>query len=284
LEIGDLQARALQMGTVVVAALPVSASGPVHDVVGNELEIDLDQRMESGYWQDPPLFVQMADASILRRELRGLLRGRIPRSPALVGRALDLIGADYGVMVQVTSIRVFDEGVRVEERTAVVQRRVEESRVRERDTPRSVCGRPGRGREDGRGIRLDPAECRGWNSDGNSARASRRTFVTYEVGDTVTYRVFSGERVVQAEAEVLLVNLDGRAVAEFTVTSERRGSFREGEFTGDPWQLRLNRRDAPLFDWSVWDGEWIRIQRAVIDHLAGSIAAETFGEVLSRIH
>jgi len=99
----------------------------------------------------------------------------------------------------------------------------------------------------------------------------------------VTYLVISGERVVRAEAEVLIVNLDGRAVAEFTIIAEQEGSFREGEFDGDPWQLRLRNREARLFDWSEWDDEWSRIRRAVIDQLAGGIAAETFGEVLSWV-
>jgi len=99
----------------------------------------------------------------------------------------------------------------------------------------------------------------------------------------VSYRVISGERVVRAEAEVLLVNLDGRAVAEFTIIAEQEGSFREAEFDGDPWQLRLSNRNARLFDWGEWDDEWSRIQRAVIDQLAVGISAETFAEVLSWV-
>ncbi len=118
---------------------------------------------------------------------------------------------------------------------------------------------------------------------GSSVRTSSRRWVTYEVGDTATYRVISGERVVRTEADVLLVNLDGRAVAEFTITSEQGGSFREAEFDGDPWQLRLSRREARLFDWSEWDEDWIGIQRAVIDQLAVGIATETFSEVLTWV-
>ena len=89
--------------------------------------------------------------------------------------------------------------------------------------------------------------------------------------------------MVRAEAEVLLVNLDGRAVAEFTIIAEQEGSFREGEFDGDPWQLRLRNREARLFDWSEWDDEWSRIRRAVIDQLAVGISTETFAEVLSWV-
>ena len=290
LEIRDLQDRALAMGTVVVAALPVSATGRVRDIVGTELEVELDEGMESGDWRDAPPFVQMADANILRRELRGLLRGRIPQSPTLVGRALNLIGADYGVMVEVTSIRISDENVEVEERTAVI-RRQDLDRRRERDAARDECDGPGRSQDRGRGGGLDRDECRGrgWGrgrgsgSDQNSGRTSSQRWVTYEIGDTVSYRVISGERVVRAEAEVLLVDLDGRAVAEFTIIAEQEGSFREAEFDGDPWQLRLSNRNARLFDWGEWDDEWSRIQRAVIDQLAVGISVETFEEVLSWV-
>ena len=292
LEVRDLQDRALAMGTVVVAALPVSASGRVRDVVGAELEIALDERMESGYWREAPPFVAMADANILRRELRGLLRGIIPQSPALVGRALNLIGADYGVMVELVSLRITDENVEVEERTVEIRRQdLDRSRARERErgSARDVCSGPGRGQGRGRGVGLDSDECRGrgWGGGGSSGQSSdgttRRRWITYEIGDIATYWIFSGRRTVRAEADVLIVDLDGRAVAEFTITARQEGSFREGEFDGDPWQLGLNNRNARLFDWSEWDDEWSRIQRDVVDQLAVGIAVETFEEVLSGV-
>ena len=293
LEVTDLQDRALAMGTVVVAALPVSATGQVRDIVGADLEVALDEGMETRQWREAPPFVVMADADILRREIRGLLRGRIPQSPALVGRALNLIGADYGVMVEITSLRIADEEVEIEGRTAEI-RRVDQDRSREherdRDDARNLCDGPGRGQDRGRGVGLDRNECRGrgWgrraaNPGQSSVGSSRQRWVTYQVGDTVTYRVFSGERTVRAEAEVLIVNLDGRAVAEFTITAEQEGSFEEAEFDGDPWQLALSNRNARLFEYSEWDEDWSRIQRDVIDQLAVGITRETFAEVLSWV-
>ena len=163
------------------------------------------------------------------------------------------------------------------------------ARDRERGPARDACYGPGQGRDRGRGIGLDPADCRGrgWgpgrNSNQNSGGNTRRRWVTYESGDTATYWVISGRRTVQAEAEVLIVNLDGRAVAEFVITSQQEGSFREGEFDGDPWQLGLNNRNARLFDFDQWDDEWRGIQRAVIDQLAVGISGETFREVLSWV-
>ena len=195
-------------------------------------------------------------------------------------------------MVEVTSIRVSDENFEVEERTAVIRRQeVDRSRSRERqrDAVRDECVGPGRGQDRGRGVGLDRDECRGrgWggggNSDQNSSRTSSQRWVTYEIGDTVTYRIISVERVVRAEAEVLLVNLDGRAVAEFTITARQEVSFREGEFDGDPWQLQLNGRNARLFEFDEWDQEWSRVQRAVVDQLARGISVETFEEVLSWV-
>lgn len=88
---------------------------------------------------------------------------------------------------------------------------------------------------------------------------------------------------MRAEADVLIVDLDGRAVAEFSISAEDGGSFREGEFDGDPWQLRLNNRNTRLFDWSEWDDEWLRIRRSVVDRLAVGVTVETFEAVLSGI-
>ena len=292
LEVRDLQDRALAMGTVVLAALPISATGRVRDLVGTELEVALDEGMESRHWRDAPPFVDMASATILRRELRGLLRGIIPRSPALVGRALDLIGADYGVMVELVSLRIADENVEIEQRTVVIRRRdLDRSRARERERGPALdlCNGPGRGQGRGRGVGLDSDECRGrgWGGGGNSGQRSdgntRRRWITYQIGDTATYRIISGERTVRAEADVLIVNLDGRAVAEFTISARQEGSFRRGEFDGDPWQLGLNILNSSLFDWGEWDDEWSRIQRAVIAQLAVGIAVETFAEVLSWV-
>jgi len=290
LEVRNLQERAVAMGTVVLAPLPVSSTERVRDVVGADLEIALDETLETGPWREAPPFVVMADSDILRRELRGLLRGRIPQSPALVGRALYLIGADYGVMVEINSITIADVGLEIEEHTAVIERRdVVSSRERERGR-RRVCDGPGQGQARGRGVGLesDPCRGRGWGGGQQGGRGSGQEasqgWVMYGVGDTVTYRIISGRRTVRAEAEVLLVNLDGRAAAQFTIAAHEDGPFLVGDFNGDPWQLGLSGRHSRVFELGEWDGEWSRIRRSVIQELAVGITAETFAEVLSRIH
>ena len=122
LAVRDLQARALEAGTIVLAVVPVTADPGVREWLGGEFEVQLDSDLGLDHWTRPPQFVQMADPMILRSELRGLLRGQAVQSPMLVGRALELIGADLGVMVRVSNIEVIEEDVRRDTRTAVVER------------------------------------------------------------------------------------------------------------------------------------------------------------------
>lgn len=118
----DIQEQALEAGTVVVAVLPVTATDGVRDYLGAEFEIELDDDLTLDHWNEAPLFVQIADPIILRRELRGLLRGRVQQSPTLVGRALDLIGADLGVMIELSRIEVVENDVDSDTREVVIPR------------------------------------------------------------------------------------------------------------------------------------------------------------------
>jgi hypothetical protein len=100
------------------------ADNGVREYLGGEFEIQLDDMLSLDHWTSPPLFVEIADPLLLRRELRGLLRGQLVQSPMLVGRALGLIGADLGVMVQLTEIEVREEDIDRDSYTAVVERNV----------------------------------------------------------------------------------------------------------------------------------------------------------------
>jgi len=124
LSVRDVQEAALAAGTIVVAVVPVIADPGVRDWLGGEFEVALDADLNLDHWTRPPLFVAMADPVILRTELRGLLRGQATQSPLLVGRALDLIGADLGVMIRLSGIDVVEEDVDRVEYEAVVQRNV----------------------------------------------------------------------------------------------------------------------------------------------------------------
>jgi hypothetical protein len=122
LTVRDLQARALEMGTVVIAVPPVMAEDGVREYLGGEFEIELDNVLALDHWNHPPLFVEVADPLILRRELRSLLRGQLVQSPLVVGRALDLIGADLAVMVQLSQIEVLEQDVDRDRHQAIVRR------------------------------------------------------------------------------------------------------------------------------------------------------------------
>jgi hypothetical protein len=116
----ELQERALEAGTVVIAILPVTGTAGVREYLGAEFEIELDDDLSLDHWNQPPLFVQVADPVILRRELRGLLRGQVAQTPLVVGRALDLIGADLGVLIELAEIEVVEEDVERRTREAII--------------------------------------------------------------------------------------------------------------------------------------------------------------------
>jgi hypothetical protein len=104
----------------VVAILPVTGAAGVREYLGAEFEIALDDDLSLDHWNEPPLFVDVADPVILRRELRGLLRGQIAQTPVIVGRALDLIGADLGVLIELSEIEVVEEDVESRTREAII--------------------------------------------------------------------------------------------------------------------------------------------------------------------
>lgn len=118
LAVRDLQAEALERGTVVVAVPPLTARPGVRDYLGPEFEIQLDDDLVLDHWTNPPPFVRMADHAAMRSELRGLLRG-VPQTPMLVGRVLELVGADLAAMIELSDIEVLEEEV---ERTSRASR------------------------------------------------------------------------------------------------------------------------------------------------------------------
>jgi len=104
-----------------------------------------------------------------------------------------------------------------------------------------------------------------------------------EVGDTVTFTVVTGRLAYRANAEIRIVDLDGRTVARFDAVSREAGPFRRAEFDGDPWQLDLSNADARLFDWNVQEDQWLAIERPLLRQLARAISVGTFEELLRQI-
>ena len=239
LRVRDLQDRALEAGTVVVAILPVTAVPGVRDYLGAEFEIQLDDNLTLDHWNEPPLFVDVADPIILRRELRGLLRGQIAQSPTIVGRALDLIGADLGVMIELSAIEVTEEDVDTDRHQAIIPR----------------------GSPQGRG-------------------ADRRADAAM---DTVTYTTLEGELTYYVEADVIIVDTDGREIERFSASSSQSGPFLRGEFDGDPAALDLDDDEARFFDPSLRADQVARIEEALLDDLAVAIAVGTYDTVLAGV-
>lgn len=243
LQVRDVQSRALDAGTVVIAALPVNATPGVRDYLGAEFEIALDDALQLDFWNQPPLFVQVADPIILRRELRDLLRGQIPNSPTLVGRALDLIGADLGTMITLSRIDVVEEDVDVDRYEAVI---------------------PSAG---------------GQGAPGTVPRRPQPD----QAMDTVTYRTLEGTLSYYVEANVVIVDVDGREIERFTASSSQSGPFQRGEFDGDPSRLPLAPDEEPFFDGRVLADQRARIEGALLDDLAVAIATGTYDTVLMGI-
>lgn len=130
LAVRDLQDEALAVGTVVLAVAPVTAEPGVREWLGGEFEVELDEDLSVDHWTQPPLFVDIADPILLRTELRGLLRGQATQSPLLVGRALDLVGADLGVLIRLNGIDVVEEDVDRDEHQTVVNHTIREGVAR----------------------------------------------------------------------------------------------------------------------------------------------------------
>jgi len=120
LAVRDLQAEALDRGTLVVAVPPVAARPRVRETLGAGFEVQLDEGLVLDHWTRPPPFVRLADHQVMRSQLRGVLRG-VPQTPVLVGRALQAVGADLAALIELTDIEVLEQDVRRTPREGVVR-------------------------------------------------------------------------------------------------------------------------------------------------------------------
>ncbi|HSM59513.1 MAG TPA: hypothetical protein VK849_01895 [Longimicrobiales bacterium] len=106
-----LRERALADGTRTVAVLPVEATAPVRDRMEGDLDRQLSDLLELGYWREPPLFVVVADPVLVRQVARRIAPPGVPLRP---GRILDEVGADFGVLVELTDLVTTERDVRRE--------------------------------------------------------------------------------------------------------------------------------------------------------------------------
>jgi hypothetical protein len=101
--------------------------------------------------------------------------------------------------------------------------------------------------------------------------------------DTVMYTTLAGTLSYYLEAEIVLVDTDGREVERLTASSRSSGPFQRGEFDGDASVLELPQRDAPFFDPDVLAAQVGRIEGDLMEDLAVAIATGTFDAVLSIV-
>ncbi len=99
----------------------------------------------------------------------------------------------------------------------------------------------------------------------------------------MTFTVVTGRLAYEADAEMRIVDLDGRTVARFDAVAREAGRFRRAEYYGDPWQLDLSNDEARLFDWNMQEDQWRAIERPLLRQLASAISVGTFEELLRRI-
>lgn len=108
----DIQARALELGTVVAAVLPVSSTPQVLETVGPEFAIQLADDLELDFWRQPPPFVAIADPLVVRREVRFVQRADRPLSSYEVADVLGRVGAEIGVLIEFAQVQVIETDVR----------------------------------------------------------------------------------------------------------------------------------------------------------------------------
>ncbi|HEU0013802.1 MAG TPA: hypothetical protein VFQ45_08965 [Longimicrobium sp.] len=115
-EVRQVQAEALERGTVRVAVLPITADA------GAELPSDflraLDDELEEGAWTEPPLFVALIDPAEVRRELRRRGNPRPEPGGLQAARIGEALGADLVLVAGIDSAAVTERDVRTERRTA----------------------------------------------------------------------------------------------------------------------------------------------------------------------
>lgn len=104
-----LRARAVANGTRAVAVFPVTATAPVREQMEGDLDQELADLLELVYWRAPPAFVIVSDPVFVRQVLR---RFAPPGASFRPGRVMDEVGADFGVMVELTGLFAAERNLR----------------------------------------------------------------------------------------------------------------------------------------------------------------------------
>ena len=114
-----LRMRAIDLGTLYVAAAPVRGIERGRDAVSPWIMAELNDRLELDYWTKPPEFVAMAHGALVRQRIRSLGFGRRPLSR----HDARILASDLGShLVVLTEVERFNwEEEDIEERPASSQ-------------------------------------------------------------------------------------------------------------------------------------------------------------------
>jgi len=118
-------------------------------------------------------------------------------------------------------------------------------------------------------------------SQRNPRRRTRSTRTRQ--GATVTYTEEESTLRYEVQAQVLILDRDGRRVDDFPVSENESGSFEWGIYEGDVADLQLSRAESRLFDPIIQAQQRSVIEDALMAQLAEKIAGQVYRRVLDRI-
>ena len=126
-----LRERAISNGTQAIAVFPVTMTAPVREQMEGDLDQELADLLELVYWRAPPPFVVVRDPVVVRQVLR---RRGPPRASFRPVRVMAEVGADFGVMVELTGLRATERNVSQENHQARTRDGLITSFIEERGT------------------------------------------------------------------------------------------------------------------------------------------------------
>ncbi|MEQ9399071.1 MAG: hypothetical protein RJQ04_07850 [Longimicrobiales bacterium] len=117
-----IQATARARGTRRVAVLPITARAVVGGMSAEATAAQLADVLELAYWREPPPLVAVADPVDVRQAVRRVQGGSPTLDTRDVARLLDALEADFGVLLEFTSLTLSERIDRTTSETARLRR------------------------------------------------------------------------------------------------------------------------------------------------------------------
>ncbi|MEM1268524.1 MAG: hypothetical protein AAGI08_00625 [Bacteroidota bacterium] len=112
-----LQREALDKGTLYVALLPAWRTDGAADDMSSDFMEAFNDALQLDYWNNPPLFIAVADPALVRRSLRDLRLRRQVLSDRQIGQITRDVDADLGMFVEFDRFTLREEGVKERQRS-----------------------------------------------------------------------------------------------------------------------------------------------------------------------